>query len=119
MLDRFLDRIASGVTRRRRLVIVTVLGIAIVCASQLPRLGTDASPEELMVSNVGYAEAAREFRAHFGDTDSVVLLLVGADDVTALAPLRYVHVLSRHFEGANHPRRRGAGRQRSRNSRAY
>ena len=99
MLDRFLDRFASTVTRRRKLVIGVVLGATLACASQLPRLRTDSSPEELMISSAGYTAEAREFREHFGDTDSVVALLVLADDVTTQPALQYVHDLSLHFRG--------------------
>ncbi len=99
MLDSALDRFASFVTRRRGLVIAAVVGIAIFCASQLPRLRMDSSPDDLMMSQGDYAADAREFRARFGDTDSVVVLLVAADDVTSLGALQYVHDLSRHFQG--------------------
>src|SRR5437868_131122 len=98
MLDRLLDRFVSLVTRRRGLVIASVLGIVLSCASQLPHLAMDSSPELLMISSGAYAAEARDFRARFGDPDSVVVLCVVGPDVTALAALQYVHDLSRHFQ---------------------
>ncbi|HEY8430097.1 MAG TPA: MMPL family transporter [Sandaracinaceae bacterium] len=97
MLDPLLDRFASSVTRRRKLVLALVFGATALFASQLPKLRLDASPEQLMISYGGYEERARAFRERFGDVDSVVTLLVTADDVTSLPALRYVHRLSRHF----------------------
>ena len=99
MLDETLDRFARTVTRRRRLVIAAVVGVTVFCASQLPRLTPDPSPEKLILSHGGYEDEAREFRARFGDTDSVVALLVAADDVTTQPVLQYVHRLSLHFRG--------------------
>ena len=52
-----------------------------------------------MVSSGGYPTEAREFREHFGDTDSIAVLLVVADDVTTLPVLEYVHAISLHFAG--------------------
>ncbi len=99
MLDRALDLYAAFVARRRKLVIARVAGAAVLCASQLPHLTADASPEELMVSVGGYREHLREFRERFGNPDNVVALLVVADDVTSRAALQHVHRLSRHFRG--------------------
>src|SRR4051812_39794038 len=97
MLDRALDRFVSIVTRHRKVVIAFVLAVAAVCASQLPRLELDSAAEALMISRAGYAAEMREFREQFGDTDGVVLLLVGASDVTSRPALEHVHTLSRHF----------------------
>ncbi len=98
MLDRALDRFAATVTQRRGRVVALVLVVAALCASQIPRLRTDPAPENLMISYGDYEPQAREFRRHFGDTDSVVALLVAADDVTARSVLEYVHAVSRHFQ---------------------
>jgi predicted RND superfamily exporter protein len=100
MLDRAVVRFAETVTRRRKLVIAAVVGVTVFCASQLPHLRPDPSPEKLMISYGGYEARAREFRACFGDSDSVVALLVAADDVTAQPILEYVHRLSLHFSDA-------------------
>lgn len=98
MLERFLARLGVVLTTRRGLVIGALALFTAFCASQLPKLALDPSPENLIISFGGYEERVRSFREHFGDTDSVVVLLVEADDATALEPLRYVHRLSRHFQ---------------------
>jgi predicted RND superfamily exporter protein len=98
MLHRALDRFSSFVVHRRGLVLAFVVAVLIACAAQLPRLRTDSSPENLIVSFGGYEDDEREFRAQFGNPDSVVALLVRADDVTTRRPLDYVHRLSTHFD---------------------
>ena len=101
MLDRFIDRFAEIVTGQRKVVLLCVALFVAFCAAQLPNLQTDTAPENLIISFGGYEQRVREFRSYFGDTDSVIVLLVTADDVTQLAPLSYVHALSRHFESAH------------------
>src|SRR5688500_14412112 len=98
MFDRALDSFARAVTQRRKLVLFGVLGVTILCATQLPNLQTDSAPEKLIVSFGGYEAEAREFRERFGNPDSVVALLVRADDVTARPALQYVHDLSLRFQ---------------------
>ncbi|MDQ3035833.1 MAG: efflux RND transporter permease subunit [Myxococcota bacterium] len=98
MLDRFLARFGDFITARRGLVIGALALLTVLCASQIPKLRTDSSPENLIISFGGYEERVRAFRENFGDTDSVVALLISAEDATALTPLRYVHRLSRHFQ---------------------
>ncbi len=98
MLDRWIDRFAEIVTGQRKVVLLGVFLLVAFCAAQLPRLQTDTAPENLIISFGGYEERVREFRSYFGDTDSVIVLLVTADDVTQLAPLQYVNDLSRHFK---------------------
>ena len=97
MLTRSLDAAAVWITTHRRTVLLLVAVFVALCASQLPRLQTDASPENLLVSYGGYAERARELHEAFGDPDSVMVLLVEAEDATTLEPLRHVHRLSRYL----------------------
>src|SRR5688572_5685186 len=98
MLERLLDLVAVTVTRHRAAVLACVAAFVVFCGAQLPRLQTDASPENLIISFGGYEQRVADFQRYFGDTDSVVVLLVEAPDATQLVPLRYVHVLSRHFQ---------------------
>ncbi len=105
MLDRFIDRFAETVTGQRKVVLLVVGLVVAFFAAQLPRLETDTAPENLLISFGGYEERVREFRSYFGDTDSVIVLLVTADDVTQIGPLSYVHALSRHFAQASEVRR--------------
>ncbi|UJR79784.1 SSD domain-containing protein [Sandaracinus amylolyticus] len=97
MFARWLDALAAVVTARRRTVLLLVAMFVTFAAIQLPRLQTDSSPENLLISYGGYADRARVFRESFGDTDSVVAILVEAADATQLEPLRYVHRLSKHL----------------------
>lgn len=98
MLTWLLDVWASFVTRRRGLVLA-ILGVLLaVCGANLPFLATDTAPENLLISYGDYDRRVDSFRRHFGDTDSVVALLVEAEDVLSLAPLGYVHQLSSAFE---------------------
>jgi predicted RND superfamily exporter protein len=101
MLDRFIDRFAEIVTGQRKLVLLVIALIVAFFAAQIPRLETDTAPENLIISFGGYEQRVHEFRSYFGDTDSVIVLLVTADDVTQLAPLQYVHDLSRHFQSTH------------------
>ena len=99
MLERLLDSVAVTVTRRRGAVLICVGLFVVFCATQIPRLQTDSSPENLIISFGGYEERVADFQRYFGDTDSVAVLLVEAPDATQQAPLGYVHQLSRHFQG--------------------
>ncbi len=101
MFDRFLDRFAEVVTSRRRTVIALLASVVVFAALQLPRLETDSSPENLIISFGGYERDIRDFHSYFGDTDSVAALLIVADDVRSREALSYIHTLSRLFQ--EHP----------------
>jgi hydrophobe/amphiphile efflux-3 (HAE3) family protein len=98
MFERLIDGFADTITRRRKVVLGCVVLFVAFCAAQLPRLQTDSSPENLIISFGNYQERVREFRGYFGDTDSVIVILVRADDVTALPVLSYIHAISHHFQ---------------------
>src|SRR5262245_20544462 len=98
MLERFLDWFAGAVLLRRGPILLAVAALVVFCALQLPSLQTDAAPENLIISFGGYEERVQQFRRYFGDTDSVVVLLIEAEDVTQRDALDYVHQISRHFE---------------------
>lgn len=74
------------------MAVLTLLALAGV-----PRLQTESSPENLIISFGGYEESVRAFRERFGDTDNVMMLLVEAQDATSLPALRYQHQLATHF----------------------
>lgn len=97
LLTRLLDVWASLVTRRRGAVLGVLAVLVLVCGANLPFLATDTAPENLLISYGDYDQRVDSFRRHFGDTDSVVALLVEADDVLTLEPLRYIHLLSSSF----------------------
>jgi len=97
MFDRFLDAMASFITRRRGPILGVLAVFVVVCAAGLPRLQADSSPENLLVSFQGYAARVQALHEAFGDHDSVVAILVEADDVTQRVPLGYVHQVATAF----------------------
>lgn len=97
MLDRFLAALSIFVTQRRVLVLSVIAVLTVICAAALPRLRTESSPENFVISFGGYEERVRHFREHFGDTDNVMMLLVEAEDATSLEALQYQHALARRF----------------------
>jgi hypothetical protein len=76
---------------------VTVAALTALGLAGLPRLQTESSPENLIISFGDYEARVRAFRDRFGDTDNVMMLLLEADDATSLEALRYQHELARHF----------------------
>lgn len=94
LFGRLLDSWAALVTRRRGVVLGIVGVFVAICAVNLPRLTTDTAPENLLISYGGYHERVQEFRRRFGDTDSVVAVLVVGADVLSLEALTYVHRLT-------------------------
>lgn len=102
MLTRLLDLWATIVTRHRAVVLGVVGLLVAFCAANLPFLATDTAPENLLISYGDYDQRVESFRSRFGDTDSVVALLVVADDVLSLEPLRYVHTMSSAFGQDEH-----------------
>ena len=98
MIDRFLHAFSTFVTRRP-IVVLALMGIlTLVCGLALPRLQTESSPENLIISFGGYEERLRAFREHFGDTDNIVVLLVESDDAMSVEALRYEHQLAQRFQ---------------------
>lgn len=96
-MQRFLADLAEVVTQRRVAVLVVMSILTALSLAGIPRLRTESSPENLIISFGGYEERVRAFRERFGDTDNVMMLLVEADDATSLEALRYQHRLARHF----------------------
>ncbi|MEZ4250503.1 MAG: efflux RND transporter permease subunit [Polyangiales bacterium] len=67
--------------------------------SQIPKIQVDPSVENLISSYEGEAlgeRIAERFRADFGDTDRVMMVLVEAPDVLQREPLQYLHDVTRH-----------------------
>ncbi len=84
---------------------MVTLALTIAVATQIPGIERNPSPEDMIASFADY-EAIRDcFEADFGNTDQVALLLVEANDVTALPVLSYVDELTRHFESVEGIRR--------------
>jgi hypothetical protein len=96
-MQRFLADLADVVTQRRVAVLVVMSILTVLSLAGIPRLRTESSPENLIISFGGYEERVRAFRERFGDTDNVMMLLLEAEDATSLEALRYQHRLARHF----------------------
>ena len=97
MIDKFLADFADFVTRQRVAVLIVMGLLTLGALAGVPRLETESSPENLIISFGGYEERVRAFRDRFGDTDNVMMLLVEADDATSLEALRYQHLIATHF----------------------
>lgn len=90
-----LDRLADLVTRRRVLVLLLVLGLSAALAAFIPRLRADFTPSDLFAKFEDQEAIAAEFRAEFGNTDNVLLVLVESPDVLSQPTLQYIHDLTR------------------------
>jgi len=97
MLQRFLAELATFVTRHRVAVLVVMTILTAIAGAGIPRLQTESSPENLIISFGDYEDRVRMFRDRFGDTDNVMMLLVEAEDATSREALAYQHALARHF----------------------
>jgi hypothetical protein len=95
---RLLDFWATVVTRHRAVVLGITLVVVAFFGANLRNLRTDTAPENLLISYGDYDERVAAFRSRFGDTDSVVAILVVADDVLTQTPLDYVHTVTSAFE---------------------
>lgn len=97
MIALLLERAAQLLTERRMAVLGAIGLVTLGAALALPQLEADASPERLMTGDSEHTRAADRLRAHFGDTDDVVLVLVSARDLLEPGPLTYVHRISRRL----------------------
>lgn len=82
-------------------MLVVVAGLL---GSQITKVQVDPSVENLISSYEGEALGVRIkdlFRADFGDTDRVMVVLITADDVVARVPLQYLHDVTRHVTEAD------------------
>lgn len=86
-------------TTRPRLVLAAVAAAALLAALGLPRLRADFTPSDLFAKFDDQEAVAAEFRAQFGNTDNVLLLLVQADDVMQPSVLQLAHDRARWLQG--------------------
>ena len=81
------------------LVIGLLVAVTAGLATQIPKIKADPAPERLLSSFEGNSERPElKFDEWFGETKTVVLLLVEAPDVFDQRVMQQVHDLSRHFE---------------------
>ena len=93
-----LDRIATLVTERRWLVL-GVLAVALALAGlQIPKTQANFSPQSLFATADREQDLTDAFKATFGNTESVLLVLVESDDVLSADSLRFIHSASLWLE---------------------
>lgn len=97
-IDRFLDTLADFVTHRRALVLLGPLLATAVLALGIPRVTADFTPSDLFARFEDQEAVTAEFRAEFGNTDNVLLVLVRSEDVLSRDTLQYVHQLTRALD---------------------
>ncbi|MGF1469843.1 MAG: RND family transporter [Sandaracinaceae bacterium] len=95
-------QIAALVTRRALTVVALTVLLTLAFASQIPNIIRNPSPEDLVASLDGMEAGKERFRADFGDTDQVAVLLVEADDVLTPQVLRYVYALTHDLADLPH-----------------
>lgn len=89
--------IASAIMRYRNvLLLLTLLSVAFA-AAQFPRLQANFSPQTLFATVDEEQRATEAFKEEFGNTESVMLLLVQAPDVLEPEVLQFIHDASLHF----------------------
>jgi hypothetical protein len=82
---------------RRRGVVgggMALLAIVVTCFAL--RLQTDFTIEQLFASDEAQRRATAEYRAHFGNTDDILVLLVECENCITPGPLGYLRDLSKH-----------------------
>jgi predicted RND superfamily exporter protein len=94
MFDALLARFARFVTQRRGLTLALVFAAVAAAGAQLPALRADFTPQDLFTTYEAGREEAERFKATFGQTDNVLLLLVEAEDVLSVEALGHIHLLS-------------------------
>ncbi len=75
------SKLAELIVDYRKLVLVISAGVALFCATQLPKLGFDFTPQQLFRSTTDAADYRETFAERFGREDNLVFLVVEADDV--------------------------------------
>jgi predicted RND superfamily exporter protein len=92
----FAQRTASLIMEWRRLVGGGMALLAILITAFALRLETDFTVEDLFASDEAQRTATAEYRAHFGNTDDILVLLLECDGCLTPGPLAYLRDLSNH-----------------------
>lgn len=97
--DRLLERVARVLTEHRFVVLVVIAVITVLLGSQIPKIAVDPAPENLISSFEGKAQQVdARFRAAFGDSGRVLVVLVRGRNVLSTPALQFQHDLARHFQ---------------------
>lgn len=90
-------KIADFVVAHARWVLWAALGVALFCATFVPKLGFDFSPQQLFRSTSDAAAYREEFAQRFGREDNLVFIIVEADDVFAPPVLQFTRDLTQRL----------------------
>ncbi len=93
------DRIAEWTLEYSRQLIVATTLIALACASTLPLLEFNFTPQQLFESTARYDQLREQIAEQFGREDNLMTVLVNADDVLTPEVLTYTHRLTLELEG--------------------
>lgn len=74
-------KLAEFVVARARLILWFSIGLAVLCATNIPKLGFDFTPQQLFRSTSDSADYRETFAERFGREDNLVFIVVEADDV--------------------------------------
>jgi predicted RND superfamily exporter protein len=122
VLTAFTSWLGRTMMARRGLVVAVVLALTAAGAALALGVRADFSPERMFTDDGEQRQASADLRAHFGNTDNILLVLVRAPNVLAPEPLAYVRDLSDHLAAQGYtenvasittvplPRRRGPAR---------
>lgn len=92
------DRLTSIVLRHRGPVLVLLGLLFLGMGYQATRLRGDFTPQDLFVVSDEQQAITEAFKARFGDTENVVLVVVEFEDLLQGPVVQYIHDLSRHFQ---------------------
>jgi hypothetical protein len=88
------DRIAEWTLEYSRQLIVATVLIALACASTLPLLEFNFTPQQLFESTARYDRLREQIAEQFGREDNLMTVLVNAPDVLTPEVLTYTHRLT-------------------------
>ncbi len=93
------DRIAEWTLQYSRQLLVATTLVALACASTLPFLEFNFTPQQLFESTARYDQLREEIADRFGREDNLMTVLVNAEDVLSPEVLTYTHHLTTSLEG--------------------
>jgi hypothetical protein len=97
-MNQLLQRIPDWLMQRRLAVVVSMLLVTVLAGLQIPKLRADFTPNDLFAQVEAEQAIVDEFRATFGNTDNVLLLLVEAPDIFDPAVLQYIRDVADEFK---------------------
>lgn len=93
-MSSWIARTSTVIVLRRHAVLLLLGFMTLLAALQIPRLQADFTPSDLFARVPEEEALAQRFRATFGNTDNVLLLVVQSEDLLSVSSLQYVHDLA-------------------------